>query len=214
MLVKCLNGVSVLAILAATAVTTCSMTSNEEASLKSTYLDLDNPAVKTSCESYIEEPIPCLYYDDAVDSIIENISVEEAVIYNPPIEDVHAIARTLYGECRGIPSDMEKAAVVWCILNRVDAKGYGCGNSVEYVLEFPYQFLGYNENNPLLDDLCELAEDVLIRWYREKNGETDVGRILPPEYLWFHGDGKHNYFRDAYKGGNRWDWSLDNPYEN
>ena len=40
-----------------------------------------------------------------------------------------------------------------------------------------------------------------------------IKRVLPPEYMWFHGDGRHNHFRDSYRGGNRWDWSLDSPYE-
>lgn len=46
-----------------------------------------------------------------------------------------------------------------------------------------------------------------------KDGETDTGRVLPSDYLWFSGDGKHNYFRNAYKGGETWDWSLPSPYE-
>ena len=54
---------------------------------------------------------------------------------------------------------------------------------------------------------------MLSRREREKAGEKNVGRILPPEYMWFYGDGWHNHFRDSYRGGNRWDWSLDNPYE-
>lgn len=38
-------------------------------------------------------------------------------------------------------------------------------------------------------------------------------RGVPSDYLWFSGDGKHNYFRNAYKGGETWDWSLPSPYE-
>ena len=45
---------------------------------------------------------------------------------------------------------------------------------------------------------------------------NEEGRVLPPEYCWFSGDGSHNYFRDAYglKKANIWDWSLESPYEN
>ena len=55
--------------------------------------------------------------------------------------------------------------------------------------------------------LC-LAEDVLHRWYNDSEG-----RVLPGEYLWFQGDGKHNWFRNAYKGGDIWDYSATSPYE-
>ncbi len=46
-----------------------------------------------------------------------------------------------------------------------------------------------------------------------KDGEADVGRVLPSDYLWFTGDGKRNHFRNAYRGGQIWDWSLPTPYE-
>ena len=136
--------------------------------------------------------------------------VEEEDIYRPSTEDVNAIARTLYGECRGIPSTMEKAAVVWVILNRVDA---GYADTILEVVSAPNQFVGYNASNPLWDELVALAEDVMIRWHREKMGEIDVGRVLPADYLWFHGDGAKNHFRNQYKGGKKWKWTLANPYE-
>ena len=69
------------------------------------------------------------------------------------------------------------------------------------------------ENNPIDETLWLLSEDVLTRWQREKDGETEVGRVLPPDYLWFSGDGYHNYFRNAYRGGNTWDWEYESPYE-
>lgn len=134
----------------------------------------------------------------------------------PPITidpyEAELIAKTLYGEARGC-STTEQAAVVWCILSRVDATGYGMGRSVEHVITFPNQFLGYSANNPVLPELYDLAVDVLTRWEREKLGETDVGRVLPREFMWFAGDSRHNYFRDAYIYGQTWDWSLSSPYE-
>lgn len=47
----------------------------------------------------------------------------------------------------------------------------------------------------------------------EKDGETEVGRVLPREYLFFTGDGEHNHFRTEWEGGQTWDWSLRSPYE-
>ena len=43
--------------------------------------------------------------------------------------------------------------------------------------------------------------------------DNAVGRVLPSDYLWYRGDGRRNYFRDAYKGGSVWDWTLESPYE-
>ena len=124
-------------------------------------------------------------------------------------EEVDVLAKMVWGEARGVPSDTEKAACVWCALNRVD-HGYG---SITTVVTAPYQFIGYDADNPIDDEIKALCEDVLTRWYAEKDGETNTGRVLPSDYLWFSGDGKHNFFRNAYKGGETWDWSLPSPYE-
>lgn len=124
-------------------------------------------------------------------------------------EEVIVLAKMVWGEARGVPSDTEKAACVWCALNRVD-QGYG---SIVTVVTAPYQFVGYREGNPVDDELITLCIDVLTRWYAEKDGQTDVGRVLPKEYLYFSGDGVRNHFRKEYKGGTNWDWSLPTPYE-
>lgn len=134
--------------------------------------------------------------------------VEEIILLD--VEDVQAIARTLYGECRGVESEAEKAAVAWVILNRLDSGEYG--DSILDIVSAPEQFVGYDEDFPLWADLVALSEDVLRRWHREKSGETNVGRVIPPEYLWFSGDGHRNHFRNQYRGGTEWDWSLENPY--
>lgn len=108
--------------------------------------------------------------------------------------DVYLIAQTLYGECRGC-SDAQREAVCWTILNRVDA-GWG---TIENVITSPGQFHGYNAANPVCDDLYYTAEKILTLWEREKNGET-VNRVLPPEYIFFDGDGTINHFRKT-EGG-------------
>ena len=45
---------------------------------------------------------------------------EDKPEYIPDTAEVEALAKMLYGEARGIASDTEKAACVWCVLNRVD----------------------------------------------------------------------------------------------
>ena len=124
-------------------------------------------------------------------------------------EEVIVLAKMLWGEARGVSSDTEKAACVWCALNRVD-HGYG---DIVTVVTAPKQFVGYREGNQVDDSLITLCIDVLTRWYAEKDGQAEVGRVLPADYLWFSGDSKRNHFRNAYKGGTVWDWSLPSLYE-
>ena len=142
---------------------------------------------------------------------------KESEIDIPNIEkkyknEIPYIARTVWGEARGC-SETEQAAVIWCILNRVDSSIRYMPDNIIDVVTQKHQFLGYVKTFPVTKKIRELVIDVLTRWEMEKAGVENVGRILPPEYMWFHGDGRHNHFRDSYRGGNRWDWSLDSPYE-
>ena len=127
-------------------------------------------------------------------------------------DEIPYIARTVWGEARGC-SKTEQAAVIWCILNRVDSSIRYMPDNIIDVVTQKHQFLGYVKTFPVTEKIRELVIDVLTRWEMEKAGVENVGRVLPPEYMWFHGDGWHNHFRNSYRGGNRWDWSLDSPYE-
>lgn len=126
--------------------------------------------------------------------------------------DAVMLAKVLFLEGRGTYSKTELSCIVWTVLNRVDA-GYG---TIAEVVTAPNQF-AYSVSAPTMGDygydLVELATDVLDRWSMEKAGMTDVGRTLPSNYLYYGGDGKHNYFRTEYRGGVRWDYSLQSPYE-
>ena len=117
--------------------------------------------------------------------------------WEPAAEDVEAIARTLYGECRGAETVAEQEAVAWVILNRLDA---GYADTVLSVVSAPGQFAGYSPEHPLWPELVEVAERVLTLHHQEQRGEN-VARVLPSAYLWFSGDGTRNWFRDAYGGG-------------
>lgn len=145
---------------------------------------------------------------DAVDARIRELEASQIEINDT---DADMMAKLVWGEARGC-STTEQAAVVWCVLNRVDA-GFADG-TIKGVITAKSQFTGYRSSNPITATQREIAVDVLTRWYREKNGEADVGRVLPKEYLYFSGDGIRNIFRTQYKGGTRWNWSLPSPYEN
>lgn len=152
-----------------------------------------------------------------MDAIVEETPPAPQVIttFTAPFtdEEITAAAKALWGEARGVDSRMEQAAVVWCFLNRVDARGSSLGD----VVTAPGQF-AYDAAFPTVDDagrdLAELVRDVISRWAREQDGASSVGRVLPAGYLYFGGEGGRNWFRTDYDSfDNVWDWSLPNPYE-
>ena len=130
----------------------------------------------------------------------EILSTEPFLIV-PNVEDATLLAKAAQGEYRGL-NDEEVLAVYWCILNRVDAEGYGMGNNIEYVLTFPYQFLGFSQDNPVDERLIDLACEALTAWETEKiTGELSGERVIPPEYLWFSGNAEctHNTYRNTFE---------------
>ena len=128
-------------------------------------------------------------------------------------EEARHMAQACFGEGWICQSKTEWAAIYWNILNRVDSDDPYYPDNIIGVVTQSAQYHGYDPTNPVLPVLKELALDVIDRWQREKRGETDVGRVLPPEYLFFGGDGKHNTFRTEWDGGEYWDWSWPSPYE-
>lgn len=137
----------------------------------------------------------------------------EVVVLPYTDAEVEAIAKTVYGEALITHSDMEMAAVVWCILNRVDSDDPFYPEGIMAVVTQSRQFHGYDEDHPVDEHIEWLVRDVLSRWMSEKEGKTDVGRVLPAEYLFFWGDGLHNHYTTEFQGGIEYDWSLENPYD-
>ncbi len=137
---------------------------------------------------------------------------EECPPVAPDAAEVDMLARMLWGEARGVASDMEKAACVWVVFNRIDDPRFP--DTVAAVLEQPYQFTGYDPEYPATAELQAIAADVWTRYHRERSGDESAGRVLPREYLYFSGDGERNIFMiERSEAARPWDWSLENPYE-
>lgn len=117
-------------------------------------------------------------------------------LWEPDEADVLALARTLYGECRGC-SELQQRAVCWCIFNRVDDSRFP--DTVLGVITQRSQFFGYSPTNPVWNSLYDLAKDCLIDWH---NGEN---RVFGPEFLYFTGNGRINVFTTQYGGGEKWE---------
>lgn len=133
-----------------------------------------------------------------------------AAEYVPDTAEVEALAKLIYGEAGNVHSMTEQAAVVWCVLNRVDDPRFP--DTVLEVIEAPYQFTGYDPEYPAKAEFAQLAADVLTRYRAERDGEENVGRVLPAEYCFFTGDGKHNYFTSEWKSTDCFGWTLESPY--
>ncbi len=137
--------------------------------------------------------------------------------------DIEALAKTLYGEADCVASEAERSMVVWTVLNRFDSNYFD--DTIYEICTANLQFTGYDPDNPVTDRNLALIMDVIARWEREKNGETNVGRTLPREFYFFRADSKpsigewHNAFF-AYSEGNYGDkiWydylnPIENPYQ-
>ena len=152
-----------------------------------------------------------LAFEDVIPYIapeyIEEIDEDDPVV-EVNARDAELIAQALYGEYRG-PDKLQQAAVVWCILNRCDY----LDDDIETIVTAPNQFHGYSPYNPVMPNLYDMVVDVMTRWHLEHLGQEDVGRVLPKDYMWFTGNGTVNTYRNCFTGGDVWDWSLPNPYE-
>lgn len=120
-------------------------------------------------------------------------------------EDLDMIARTVWGEARGC-SEIQQEAVVWCILNRVDDERFP--DSIAGVITQKNEFFGYDASNTVDEDIRALVRKVLLVWVTEEiMPAEDRERVLPPEYVFFSGNGYENIFTTAYKAGSIWDLS-------
>lgn len=135
--------------------------------------------------------------------------VDSNQVYTVTRGEIETLAKIVYREARGIKENFHKAAVVWCILNRVD-DGYWGDNIID-VATYPNAF-AWVPDTPVKEELVDLVVDVITRWNYEKQGLSDVGRTLPQDYLYFTGDGSYNHFTKEWKGTDYWDWSLPDPY--
>ena len=125
-------------------------------------------------------------------------------------EEIKMLAQVVYNEARGVKGTHHKAAVMWCVLNRVDSETE-FHNSIKEVVTHPNAFAWYSSTR-VQKEFVELAKDVVTRWLLEKEGIEEVGRVLPVDYYFFHGANGYNHFRKTYTSKEYWDWSLESPY--
>ena len=109
-------------------------------------------------------------------------------------EDIATAAQMLYGEYGSdyVPYH-EKAKCVCVALNRLgDHRFNAYGSTLAEQIRYPAQFAGWSPNNPITDELWEIAYDVCYRWSTIQQGAEGVK--WETDCLFFYGDGQWNYF--------------------
>lgn len=120
------------------------------------------------------------------------------------------LAQMLYGEdrnCGDAEDTMKQAAVIWCAFNRCDAWEQTVSETITHS-----QFHGWHREQRHPEWAHEIVRDVAYRYALEKCGMENVGRVLPPEYLFFSAGGRHEKFRTGYRTSDYWGWEWENPY--
>lgn len=74
--------------------------------------------------------------------------------------EAEMLARLLYGVKNNSTDDLYTMA--WCVLNRVDNPAFPA--TLEEVINQPLQWMGYKADNPVLENLYRIADDVLTTW--------------------------------------------------
>jgi hypothetical protein len=124
-------------------------------------------------------------------------------------KEIKMLAQVVYNEARGIKGTHHKAGPIWCVLNRVDDEHFS--ETISEVITYPHAFAWY-ANTKVEQEFVDLATDVVTRWLLEKEGCTEVGRVLPQDYLFFHGADGVNKFKKTVNAKVYWDWTLGSPY--
>lgn len=89
---------------------------------------------------------------DAAEAAVVQIDQERA--------EAEMLARLLYGVKNNSTDDLYTMA--WCVINRVDNPQFP--STLEAVINQPLQWMGYSADNPVLENLYRIAEDVLNVW--------------------------------------------------
>ena len=155
------------------------------------------------------------------------VSLCSATVDGYVLSDV--IAQIITNEIGGLTEttawttvELERAAVVWTIVNRCSTEGKIGAEELFEAATAENQFAWFGEIGEIFPGCSEIAVDVLCRvvllehlvssGHDSQAAAEMVGKLH--DCRWFGGDGEHNYFRETYEiTGNRWrPTAEDDPY--
>lgn len=114
----------------------------------------------------------------------ENLTPEEVIQ-----KEAEYIAKVLYGTAKN-NSERDQRTVVWCILNRVDNSAYP--NTIQEVCEQASQWMGYSTDNPILNELYQIALTELQTWHNNY-------RPVSSDYIYMSWSSQNIVLRDTYE---------------
>lgn len=143
--------------------------------------------------THVEIPEPeviKMYEDPAVYELQE----QQQQIKTEREQNLNAIAKVLYGYRYNSEIDLE--GIAWVIFNRVDNQAeFKNFNTIYSVCNQPSQWMGYEEDNPVLENLYSIADKVLTKY------ESDGTRLFGREYLYFKWSSEYIVFRTTFIEG-------------
>ena len=113
----------------------------------------------------------------------ENLTPEELIQ-----QEGEYLARMLYAYRNNSERDLRTAT--WCALNRVDNPRFPGG--VKEVCQQPSQWMGYSDDNPILNNLYEIAIKELETWHSGY-------RPVSADYVYMSWSSKEIVLRDTYE---------------
>ena len=113
----------------------------------------------------------------------ENLTPEELIK-----QEGEYLARMLYAYRNN--SERDQRTATWCALNRVDNPRFPGG--VKEVCQQPSQWMGYSDDNPILNNLYEIAIKELETWHSGY-------RPVSADYVYMSWSSKEIVLRDTYE---------------
>lgn len=152
---------------------------------------------KNKYEAEIEEIVA--QYEGRIEQINQEhqneiLGIHQEYEYGGNVSEIEKeaeyISKVVYGTAKNHSANDQKA-VVWCILNRVESAGYP--DTVQGVCEQPKQWMGYSEDNPVMESIYDMVLEILKTWHN--NGHRPMGK----EFVFLSWSSKEILLRDTFE---------------
>lgn len=127
---------------------------------------------------------------------VERMAIDQANAAADPYElqlqaEAESLARVLYGVKDNDGEDLR--TMCWCVFNRVDNPAYP--STLEEVIAQPSQWMRYSADNPVLENLYQIAREQVEAWH------SDAHRPCSADYVFMSWTPSDICLRDAWKEG-------------
>lgn len=177
---KAVNKVALVAAIAITFIVSLNVVSNSARERTIEEMETEFSARLDQERARIEEELKAEYGFDLIDQQKDAIELE-----------AETIAKLLYPMQYNTDKGLRSAC--WCVFNRADSEGYP--GSVESVCTQKDQWMGWSEDNPVIDRLYRIAKQELEVWHKETR------RPMSTEYVFLEWNSKSITLRTKFEGG-------------